>query len=160
MFVQDFEVVDHPYDQVLSCLSDCDGPESLLGAAFVGARSYGESLRAKVGPAGWPPAFAKAVEVGCGSLRHHGDGTLIPVTWQASGGPSLFPRLDADLEVAPLGPQQTQLVLRARYEPPGGALGRGLDRMLLHRVAESTVRAFLSAICGALERAVKAQGAA
>ncbi|MHB1787269.1 MAG: hypothetical protein ACYCS7_14220, partial [Acidimicrobiales bacterium] len=82
-----------------------------------------------------------------GPLRAHGDGVLLAFSWDALGSTSLFPRLDADFEAAPLGMGRTQLVLRARYEPPGGALGRGVDRLLLHRVAESTLRAFLDRVC-------------
>ena len=43
---------------------------------------------------------------------------------------SLFPSLDADLEVAPLS-RGTQLAMSARYEPPFGGLGRTIDRAVL-----------------------------
>ena len=145
MFVQDFQVLDHPCEQVLSCLEG--GTDARLGAAFEGARVEGEHLLTRVGPAGWPAVLSKSVEIRSGPVRHHGDGALIPLNWEASAGASLFPRLDADLEVAPFGADRTQLVLRARYEPPGGALGRRLDRILLHRLAESTLRTFLDGLC-------------
>ncbi|MGH9114912.1 MAG: hypothetical protein ACRDWW_03690 [Acidimicrobiales bacterium] len=147
MFAQDFLVIDRPYDQVLSCLN----ADALFEAAFEGARAEGASLRARVGPAGWPAVFSKTMEIRSGPLRYYGDSALIPFSWVAPEGESLFPRLDADLEVAPFGSGQTQLVLRARYAPPGGALGRGLDRVLLHRLAESTLRAFLTGICTTLD---------
>jgi hypothetical protein len=153
VFVQDFLVIDCPFERVLSLLEQARGPDALLEVALEGARAEGESLRAKVGPARWPAVLSKTVEIRSGPLRHHGDSVLVPFRWAASEGLSLFPRLDADLEVAPFGPAQAQVVLRARYEPPGGALGRGLDRVLLHRLAESTLRAFLAAICAAVDRA-------
>jgi hypothetical protein len=37
----------------------------------------------------------------------------------------------------------TQLTIHGRYEPPLGAVGRRLDRLLMHRIAEATIRAFL-----------------
>ena len=154
-FVQDFQVVDHPYDQAMACLGA--SADALLSAAFEGARVEGESLRARVGPMGWPPVLSKTVEIRSGPLRHHGGSALIPLHWEATGGASLFPSLDADLEVAPFGQEQSQLVLRARYEPPGGAIGRGLDRVLLHRLAEATLRAFLVSVCAKLDGTVAGQ---
>jgi hypothetical protein len=35
----------------------------------------------------------------------------------------------------PMGPDQVMLTLMGRYEPPLGAVGRGLDRLVLHRIA-------------------------
>jgi hypothetical protein len=54
--------------------------------------------------------------------------------------------MDADLEVAPLGDGLTQLAISARYEPPLGALGRAIDRAVLHRVAEATIKDFLDRV--------------
>ena len=60
-----------------------------------------------------------------------------------AGLDSLFPSLDADIELGELGPERTQLSMSARYTPPLGPVGRFLDRALLHRVAEATVKDFL-----------------
>jgi hypothetical protein len=57
----------------------------------------------------------------------------------------LHPR-SADIEVAPLGADQTHLSISGRYEPPMRAIGRILDRTLLHRVAEATVKDFLDRV--------------
>jgi hypothetical protein len=51
--------------------------------------------------------------------------------------------MEADLEVASLGPSATQLAISARYSPPLGIVGRMLDRAVLHRVAEATIKDFL-----------------
>jgi hypothetical protein len=149
MFVQDFQVVDRTYDEVQARLGD--DVAGLLGRALDSARAEGENLRARVGPPSWPMLLAKTVEISPGPLRVHADRVLMAFSWEASGTSSLFPQLDADLEAAPLGADRTQLALRARYEVPGGLLGRGVDHLLLHRVAESTIRAFLNQICEALE---------
>jgi hypothetical protein len=52
--------------------------------------------------------------------------------------------LSGDLELAPLEPHSCRLTLAASYIPPLGDLGRALDRALLHRIAQSTVRSFLA----------------
>lgn len=152
MLVQDFSVVDRPFEDIARCLDVSGGPDALLSSALLGARAEGENLRAKVGPEGWPAVLSKTVLIRSGPPRRHGDSLIVPFCWSASDGPSLFPRLDADLEIAPFGPRQTQLVIRARYEAPGGAIGRAVDRVLLHRLAESTLRAFLNGICAIVQR--------
>jgi hypothetical protein len=74
--------------------------------------------------------------------------------WEAEGLERLFPRLEADIEIAGLGAGRTQLSISARYRPPLGAVGRVLDRNLLHRVAEATVKDFLDRIAAALSAPV------
>lgn len=71
--------------------------------------------------------------------------------WEAVHFPSLFPVLEGDLEFAPLGGPQCRMILSASYVAPLGELGRRLDKALLHRVAESTVRSFLVRLATALE---------
>jgi len=65
--------------------------------------------------------------------------------------------MSADLEIAPLDAELTQLTLRGRYEPPLGAVGRRLDRLLMHRVAEASVRAFLGRLVATLSAAETAR---
>ncbi|MGO9657576.1 MAG: hypothetical protein ACLQVK_05935 [Acidimicrobiales bacterium] len=73
-----------------------------------------------------------------------------PSHGRRQGRGSLFPALDADLELCPLGESQTELTLRGRYQPPGGALGRRIDQLLLHRLADATVRAFVTSLAARL----------
>jgi hypothetical protein len=68
------------------------------------------------------------------------------MTWKASGSGRLFPKLEADLELAPLGPSRTQLAISARYRPPLGTVGRAIDRAALHLVAEATIKDFLDRV--------------
>jgi hypothetical protein len=76
--------------------------------------------------------------------------TVFPLRWKASGPAGLFPSLDADLEIAPLGTGRTQLAMSARYVPPFGALGRVVDRAVLSRVAEATLKDFLDRVAFAI----------
>jgi hypothetical protein len=72
--------------------------------------------------------------------------TVVPIRWSAVGAAGLFPSLDADLEIAPLGPHRSQLAMSARYVPPLGAVGRAIDRAVLFRVAEATLKDFLDRV--------------
>jgi hypothetical protein len=58
----------------------------------------------------------------------------------------LLPRLEANLELGSLGQDRTQLAISARYRPPLGVVGRAVDRVLLHRVAEATLKDFLDRV--------------
>jgi hypothetical protein len=64
----------------------------------------------------------------------------------------VFPALDADLEVARLEDSRCQLAISARYEPPLGAIGRAIDRAVLARVAEATVKDFLDRVRDSIAR--------
>ena len=80
-------------------------------------------------------------------------------TWRATGSQGIFPVLSADLEVAALSPQITHLTLRGSYEPPLGAVGQRLDRLLMHRVAEATIRSFMRRLAESLADTVANEGA-
>jgi hypothetical protein len=49
-----------------------------------------------------------------------------------------------------LAPGRTQLAISARYAPPLGPLGRAIDRVILFRVAEATLKDFLDRVGAAL----------
>jgi len=149
MFVQDFQMIERPFDDVAERLRA--DPNRLLTEAVGVAQDDGEHLRARVGPASWPAPLARTVEVRPGPLRTYGDGVILAFEWDSPRAASLFPHLDADLDFAPFGPERTQATLRVRYQPPGGVIGRRADQLLLHRIAEATIRSFLVQICAALE---------
>jgi hypothetical protein len=68
--------------------------------------------------------------------------------------------MSADLEVVGLDAELTQLTFRGRYEPPLGAVGRQLDRLLMHRIAEASVRSFLGRLVATLTAAEAVKPAA
>ena len=74
----------------------------------------------------------------------------LPLTWEPDGLEGLLPRLDANLELGPLGEDRTQLAISARYRPPLGVLGQAIDRVLLHRMAEATLKDFLDRLGAAI----------
>jgi len=107
------------------------------------AGTRGEELLAEVGigPAG--RGLRKRVQVKLGPVVRHPSRTTLAMTWQPTGAGALFPVLEADLEIGALGAHRTQLALNASYRPPLSVVGRAIDRALLHRVAEATVKDFL-----------------
>jgi hypothetical protein len=106
-----------------------------------------EELRTRVGP-GFPLAKAVRLEVGEPIL---GPGDIrITVSWVATGASGLFPRLDGELVVSEVGSELTQIVFRGSYDPPLGGVGEAVDRVLLHRLAEATVKRFVDAVIAAV----------
>jgi hypothetical protein len=121
-----------------------------LAPLAAAAMDEGEALRLRVGPTTALPMLAKTVRCDVGQALSRGDVTVVPLTWRATGAPGLFPVLSADLEIAPLDLELTQLTIHGRYEPPLGAIGRRIDRLLMHRIAEASVRAFLRRLVATL----------
>jgi hypothetical protein len=120
-------------------------PDGWLPGLAGSANHRGDALLAEVG-FGDEVRIARTVTVEIGRPITMPTKTVVPLQWSAAGVSGLFPSLDADLEIAPLGPNRTQLAMSARYVPPLGALGRVIDRTVLFRVAEATLKDFLDRV--------------
>jgi hypothetical protein len=129
----------------------CARAGNWLTAMASAAEEDGEGLRLQIGPTWAGGRVTREVEATVGPTRDRGAACVVPLAWKATGMTGLFPVLDGDLELAPLGSNRCRLTLSASYHPPFGDLGRALDRALLHRVAQSTVRSFLARIAKSLE---------
>jgi hypothetical protein len=117
------------------------GDANHRGDVLLAEVGFGEAIRVK-----------REVVVELAPLVHSSSKTVFPIRWHASEHPGLFPALDADLEVTPLGPGRTQLVMSARYAPPFGPLGKAIDRAVLSKVAEATLKDFLDRLAAAIFR--------
>jgi hypothetical protein len=110
-----------------------DGLEEVSEGAF----DEGRELLMQAGVAG----VSKSVVVQVLAAYLLDDTLVIPLRWVAAGpSGSLFPQLDANLEISPASDTQSVLRLAGAYRPPLGGVGAGLDRLLLHRVADATAR--------------------
>ncbi|HXZ98731.1 MAG TPA: hypothetical protein VEK76_00115 [Candidatus Binatia bacterium] len=121
-----------------------------LADAAAAAYREGEQLSLRLPLWTGPVKMSKRVVVDLGSAYVREDRIVHHLTWRASGTPKLFPVMEADIEFAPMGDVVTSVKLMGRYEPPLGRVGRQVDRMLLHRVAEASVRALLTGIADRL----------
>jgi hypothetical protein len=140
MFIRYFVEIPRPAPDVEADLTGHPARWSSAPAREAGARSG--ALLADVGFG--PGSFLdKRVEIQFDEPVRFPSKTVLPMRWRAASLEPLFPVLDADIEVASLGPGRTQLSISGRYTPPLGPVGRVLDRALLHRVAEATVKDFL-----------------
>jgi hypothetical protein len=72
----------------------------------------------------------------------------LAIRWEAAGpGREQFSVLDADLGLVPAGADRTLLTLSGTYRPPPG---EALDQAVLHQVAASTIRNFLSRVAAGI----------
>lgn len=120
-------------------------PEAWIPGLVREASDREERLLAEVG-FGDRLRVSKQVEISMGEPTRLGAALYVPISWHATGPSGLFPVLEGDLELAPLGEGRTQLAISARYTPPLDGLGMVVDRALLHRVAESTIKDFLDQV--------------
>jgi hypothetical protein len=148
MFIRYFLEIERPQVDVEAEL--LRSPLSWVGGPARGAEAYGERLLTEVGFGSDGARVSRQVRVEFGEPIRFPSKTVLPLRWESEGLARMFPRLEADIEIAGLGAERTQLSISARYRPPLGAVGRVLDRNLLHRVAEATVKDFLDRIAGAL----------
>lgn len=150
MFVQHFSEISKPFERMVDLL-----PEVLVLLDELGEDSYreGEELRIRIGPSPQRWVAAKTVSLRADTPIRDQSSIRIPLSWEATGTPGLFPRMTADLMLAPLGDQLTQIRFEGAYEPPLGGTGRLLDRMILHRVAEVSVENLVDRIVVVLQAA-------
>ncbi len=106
---------------------------------------------ARVGPLGAAPGMSRLVAVRFSDMAIHEDFAIEAMRWEAIGpGGALFPALDADIKLTPAGEDAIMLMVAGIYRPPLAGLGTGLDQAIMHRVAQSTIRAFTHHIGAAI----------
>jgi hypothetical protein len=133
----------------LAAVADGGWLASASGDAY---GQWGKGL-ARVGPRGSARGISRLVEVRFRELTPRGKSATLTFRWEAAGpGGGLFPVLDADLVLAPFGESASLLALAGVYRPPLGAMGAALDRAVLRRVADATLRGFLTQVGKAVVR--------
>ena len=116
-------------------IGDLDGMAS-------SAYQEGAAILARAGVGG----LSKAVEIQSIPAYQRGATTVVPLRWVATGAMSgAFPVLDANLELTATE-SGTQLLVVGSYRPPFGALGAAVDRLVMHGVAQATLRTFVSGL--------------
>jgi hypothetical protein len=144
MFVRYYLELPLPHKRVEQAL--LGSPPEWVAALAGDAQQRGDGLLAQVGVGPLGDLLGRRVAVQLGEPVRFPSMTSLPLTWEPLGLEGLLPRLEADIEIGPLGQDRTQLAISARYRPPLGAVGRAVDRVLLHRVAEATVKDFLDRV--------------
>jgi hypothetical protein len=123
-----------------------------LSEASHAAYAGGMDQVLRVGPFGDRPGASRLVRVSFADPAYRGDEMAVPLRWETRGrAAGLFPVLDADITVSPADPEGTRIVLTGCYRPPLGAVGAGLDRVLMNKVAAMTVESLLARVASAID---------
>jgi hypothetical protein len=124
-----------------------------LGGASQAVYRGGMDHLVRAGPFGGLPVASRLVRVQFLDPVERDDSVTVGMRWEAIGVTGgLFPVLDANIKLTTTGGEEgTRMTLTAVYRPPLGALGAGLDRVLLHRVAIATVHSLMTNMARALE---------
>jgi len=144
MFLRYYADLDIPFGEAEPSL--LQGPEVWVPGLLRDAEGRGHELLAAVGFGVEKRRIDREVEITLGMPYRSGAATRIPLSWRVTSAGRLFPQLEGDIEVAALGPNRSQLSVDARYRPPLALVGRALDRALLHRVAEATIKDFVDRV--------------
>ncbi len=123
------------------------------GLSQVSRSAYDCGLRAliRVGPLGDLPGASKLVDVRFLEPVDRGGVTTVGLRWEATGpAAGLFPVLDANITLAADGDDRTTISFAGPYRAPLGRLGSGLDRAVMHCVADATIGALISDLARAL----------
>jgi hypothetical protein len=148
MFVRYYVEVPLPARQVEHAM--LDSPADWLSTVAGEAQRRGDHLLSEIGVGPLGPRLGRRVTIQVGQPVRFPSMTSLPLTWEPVGLEGMLPRLDANIELGSLGEDRTQLAISARYRPPLGVIGRTVDRVLLHRVAEATLKDFLDRVGAAI----------
>ena len=151
-----YDYVNHPYEQVRSALSK-DAPsvfQSATKAAAFRAQSIASELRIDIGGIGIETDIrvsVKNIEVKAREAML-GPVTRLQLEWEAARMPRLFPIMKADLYIYPITATETQLDFKGFYEPPLGPLGKAMNAMVGHRIAQVSVHRFVTDVAEYLRK--------
>lgn len=150
MFVSHRTLLPVSFDTAQARLENLTHGGWLSGAS---ADAYADGLAGtiRVGPFGDVPGVSKLVKVGLLEPVARDQAIVLALRWEATGlTGKLFPVLDADLTLTPADGEQTLMRLDGAYRPPLGSAGASLDRVMLGRVANATIRSLLTRIADAI----------
>jgi hypothetical protein len=154
-----YDYVNHPYEQVRAALSK-DAPavfQSATKAATARAQSIASELRIDFGGIGIGADIrvsVKNIESKDREARS-GPATRLQLEWGATKLPRLFPLMNADLALYPITATETQLDFKGLYEPPFGPLGKAVNALVGHRIAEASIHRFVSEVAEYLRKTVR-----
>jgi hypothetical protein len=154
--IRSYDYVNHPYDRVRDTLKQ--NAVAVFQSATTAAASRAESVAAElhvdfagVGVKADIKILVKGIEEKPPDATSNGSTTLL-LEWEAATLPRLFPLMQGELSIYPLTGTETQLDFSGTYEPPLGAVGKTMNAIAGHRIAEVSVHRFVSDVAGYLRQ--------
>ena len=156
--IRSYDYVNHPYDRVRDALKH--NAVAVFQSATKAAASRAESVAAELhvdfaglGVKADINILVKGIEERAPDATSSASTRLL-LEWEAATLPRLFPLMQGELLVYPLTSTETQLDFSGVYEPPLGAVGKAMNAIVGHRIAEASVHRFVSEVAGYLRKAL------
>ena len=153
--IRSYDYVNRPYERVRDALRQnaLTVFQSATKAAASRAQSVAAELHVDFGGIG----VKTDINISVKNIEEIADATSTPGTrllleWEAATMPGLFPLMKGELSVYPLTSTETQLDFSGVYEPPFGAVGKTMNAIVGHRIAEVSVHRFVSDVAGYLRQ--------
>jgi hypothetical protein len=157
--IRSFDYVNHPYEKVRDLLRKDALAVFRAATRAASTRAHDVAAALRVQVAGLELGREIVIAVESSEERHNPAlaTTVLRQTlrWEAAKSPRLFPLMHAELSVYALTATETQLDLLGNYEVPLGPLGKALDAVVGHRLAEASVHQFLADVAAFLRKSVK-----
>ena len=153
-----YDYVNHRYDRVCDALKQnaLTVFQSATKTAASRAQSVAAELHVDFGGIGVKADIAITLK---GVEEKVGDALSSPTTrllleWEAVTMPQLFPLMRGELSVYPLTSNETQLDFSGVYEPPLGTVGKTMNAIVGHRIAEASVHRLVNEVAEYLRQAL------
>lgn len=151
-----YDYVNHPYEQVRDALTkDAVAVfQAATKSAASKAQSIASELRVDIGGIGVEADIVisvKKIEEKASDAMSDAV-TRLQIEWQAAKLPSLFPLMNAELSIYPLTRTETQVDFSGVYEPPLGTVGKAMNAIVGHRIAEVSVHRFVTDVAEYLRK--------
>ncbi len=152
MFVTEETMTGLPFGWAVTQLSSII-ESGRLDEASDHAYAAGLAVLARARPPGDLRGLAHTVQVRLSGPRKRKTGVAYALRWEATGpagGP--FPVLDANLSLIRVDAGHARLAIIACYRPSPGTCGVQPDRLLLGRMARTTLRSLLGSVVREMSR--------
>lgn len=153
-----YDYVNHPYERVCDALKQ--NALMVFQSATKTAASRAQSVAAELRMDFAGIGVNTDIKIDVKSVdEKDGGSALVPTTrltleWEAAKMPRLFPLMKGELFVYPLTATETQLDFSGVYKPPFGTVGKTMNAIVGHRIAEVSVHRFVSDVAGYLRQAL------
>ena len=153
-----YDYVNHPYERVRDALKQnaLRVFQSATKTAASRAQSVAAELRVDFGVIGVKTDIKIAVKSVKEKVRSSNSvpSTTLRLEWEAAKMPRLFPLMKGELSVYPLTSSETQLDFSGVYKPPFGTVGKTMNTIVGHRIAEVSVHRFINDVAGYLRQSL------
>jgi len=155
--IRSYDYVNRPYERVRDALRQ--NALTVFQSATKAAASRAQSIAAELHVDFGGIGVKTDINISVKNIEEIVDATSTPTTrllleWEAATVPRLFPLMKGELSLYPLTSTETQLDFSEFYEPPFGAVGRTMNAIVGHRIAEVSVHRFVSDVGGYLRQAL------